>query len=241
VGSAYLAPTVRAFLRNGGRRCWVIRVADRAAAQPDTVHLPGILQVDDSGPDGLTLRPAFAWARSEGSWADGIRVTTALTQDARPVQRIEAVAEGGELRLQVADGLRLGDLLRLRFPEAGLTAFMAVERVSPGPAERPAGPQRAGIGNRQIPMYSGRAVWFAPIGCPAGGGSPPAESPPDAAWAATWQIGLSERTEPAVAVVGINAELLQVILAVPLAEAPPPVPWSAWYPTCLPWRPSRCG
>src|SRR5690349_15048046 len=29
IGSAYLAYTVRAFFENGGRRCWVVRVASR--------------------------------------------------------------------------------------------------------------------------------------------------------------------------------------------------------------------
>src|SRR5882757_9618071 len=61
---ANLGPAVRAFFRNGGRRCWVIRVA----GQPETnfFPLPGMLERDQDG----ELRPAFAHARSPGSWFD---------------------------------------------------------------------------------------------------------------------------------------------------------------------------
>ena len=62
---AYLAPAVRAFFRNGGRRCWIIRVA----AQARSNHFPitGVMHIDfdDSGPMA-DVKPAFAQARSEG-------------------------------------------------------------------------------------------------------------------------------------------------------------------------------
>jgi len=89
---AYLGPAVRAFLANGGRRCWVIRVARSAlseaararakGAEPRTGQamanvfaIPGVLAVTHDG----SLTPAQAVARSEGSWSDDLLVSTALT------------------------------------------------------------------------------------------------------------------------------------------------------------------
>src|SRR5512139_2301382 len=75
--SAYLAPAVRAFFRNGGRRAWIIRVA----AQPIANYFPitGLLHVDyDDVGNIVALTPAFAQARSEGSWSDVVRVSASL-------------------------------------------------------------------------------------------------------------------------------------------------------------------
>src|SRR5215213_5570045 len=40
---AHLAPAVREFFRNGGRRCWIVRVADEAAAEAAVFRIPGAL------------------------------------------------------------------------------------------------------------------------------------------------------------------------------------------------------
>ena len=42
--TAYLAPAVRAFFRNGGRRCWVVRVAGEHARR-NVFPIPGLLRV----------------------------------------------------------------------------------------------------------------------------------------------------------------------------------------------------
>src|SRR5215469_3818160 len=68
----YLAPAVRAFFRNGGIRCWIIRVAGQA--QYNLFQVPGLAHV---APDG-TIRPAYARARSEGSWSDKVQVSATL-------------------------------------------------------------------------------------------------------------------------------------------------------------------
>src|SRR5688572_21597817 len=41
---AHLAPTVRAFFRNGGRRCWVVRVAGDGATV-NHFPIPGLLRL----------------------------------------------------------------------------------------------------------------------------------------------------------------------------------------------------
>src|SRR5512139_187466 len=37
---AHLAPSVRAFFRNGGTRCWVVRVADARCAESNLFPIP---------------------------------------------------------------------------------------------------------------------------------------------------------------------------------------------------------
>src|SRR5687768_8912687 len=56
---AYLAPAVRAFFRNGGRRCWVVRVAGRA--RENYFPVAGLARLRANG----ELAPALARARSE--------------------------------------------------------------------------------------------------------------------------------------------------------------------------------
>ena len=81
--TAYLAPAVRAFFRNGGRRCWVVRVAGEAA-RANVFPIPGLLRAAfDEVLGSLDITPALAQARSEGSWSDALRVGTTLRT--RPV------------------------------------------------------------------------------------------------------------------------------------------------------------
>src|SRR6516225_3549652 len=68
---AQLGPAVRAFFQNGGRRCWVIRVAGKH--ETNRFPLPGMVEVTAS-----ELRPAYARARSPGSWFDQFECATAL-------------------------------------------------------------------------------------------------------------------------------------------------------------------
>ena len=54
---SHLASAVKAFFRNGGRRCWVVRVAGRARA--NYFHVPGLARI---WPDGR-LEPRAERAR----------------------------------------------------------------------------------------------------------------------------------------------------------------------------------
>jgi phage tail sheath protein FI len=58
--TAYLAYAVEGFFVNGGKRCWVVRVADPAAAKPATAVL-----ADKAGHAALTLT-----ASSPGTWGN---------------------------------------------------------------------------------------------------------------------------------------------------------------------------
>jgi hypothetical protein len=59
---AYLAYSVEGFFANGGRTCWVVRVADQASAAAATATLPGA-----DGQPALTLE-----ANSEGVWGNRV-------------------------------------------------------------------------------------------------------------------------------------------------------------------------
>jgi hypothetical protein len=210
---AQLGPAVRAFLRNGGRRCWVVRVADGATAQPNTVPLPGVLRAE-LGPDGPMLRPALAWARSEGSWADSLRLSTGLVVEARPLTALGPDSAPGRLRLEAAGELSIGDLLRLRYPEAGQIAFVAVDRATPADP-RPDG--RSGRGARRpAAVHGGPAIWFARHRLPSGD-----DAAPSAVWRASWARGVEQRRIDGVAVRPLDAETVQLELPLGLAGAPP--------------------
>jgi hypothetical protein len=121
---ACLAPAVRAFFRNGGRRCWVIRVAREP--EINFFPMPGLARVD-----GGTLCPTFARARSPGSWFDAFRAATALA-----VRGIEIVGRDAAWQTIYAAGLRqndlrAGDLLRLRFTGTSEETFFLVESLAP--------------------------------------------------------------------------------------------------------------
>lgn len=114
---AQLAPAVRAFFRNGGRRCWVTRLAYR----PFTARLPlpGLWR---QGPTGF--QPAQARACAPGRW--GYALLTAARLQSAPLQLLGDAHrfDGGtptRLALDPASPGRPepGDLLRLSGPTVG--------------------------------------------------------------------------------------------------------------------------
>jgi phage tail sheath protein FI len=66
-GAGYLAYAVRAFFENGGRRCWVVRVASRDAAAG---AVASSVEVGTSGGPAWRIRAA-----TEGTWGDDLSFT----------------------------------------------------------------------------------------------------------------------------------------------------------------------
>lgn len=127
---------VRAFFRNGGDRCWMVRVADNTQAVSNQFLLAGMLQ----GTTGEDYGPGWLMARSEGSWSDDFNVNTTLSFGA-----IEAEApsqNAGTISILLypnsTTDVSVGDLLQISFDQiAGSPAeapgpilFLAAESVS---------------------------------------------------------------------------------------------------------------
>jgi phage tail sheath protein FI len=72
-GSGYLAYTVRGFFENGGRRCWVVRVASADGAATAGTEL-----ADGAGKSVWQLR-----AYSAGSWGNDLSIQVIETHDAQ--------------------------------------------------------------------------------------------------------------------------------------------------------------
>ncbi len=106
---AYLAPTVRAFFQNGGKRCYIVRVAGDGA-KANRFPIPNLIKVSNDNEEPLLL-PAVARARSRGSWSDSLRVGTALMR--KPINLIQVEPFRVVLELPPQEELYKGDLLRL--------------------------------------------------------------------------------------------------------------------------------
>jgi len=145
---AQLAPAVRAFFRGGGRRCWVVRVADRPAF--NFFPLAGLARAS-----GGAITPAFARSRAAGSWSDPLRVAATLM--ASPIEATgfshNSSASTAEIALVAPDDLVTGDLFRVDF-ESGRVAFVVARQLTPFPASPPS--QSAHV------SASGSVWWFRP-------------------------------------------------------------------------------
>jgi hypothetical protein len=121
--TAYLGPAVRAFFANGGRRCWVTRVARSAAlaaagadasstqlARYNRYALPGVLALKS-----LSMTPSCAAAeliaRCEGSWSDGLRVATALQTQGITLSGLHYAGAANQYRFRSGAALAVGDLI----------------------------------------------------------------------------------------------------------------------------------
>lgn len=134
---AHLGAALRAFFSNGGRRCWVIRVAEvehgdqtnPLAAKSNRFPVPGVLEV---GADGKLL-VAQAQARCEGSWSDGLSVSCAARQMVIVVEEIQAFSspESGRYNLRTRFDLRPGDLIGLS--EGAEISYASVDAVGAAP------------------------------------------------------------------------------------------------------------
>lgn len=143
---ARLASAVNAFFANGGRRCWVVRVAGDDAAY-NYFPLSGMTVLSPTG-----LWPAFARARSQGSWSDGLRVSAAIRL--RAIQAHAGYA-GSEYLWLAADSPRptQGDLLRFTFRDDSMM-FAVADLTSAPPMSPPSG---------AIDVRLTKLQWFVPF------------------------------------------------------------------------------
>jgi hypothetical protein len=112
---AQTPPAVRTFFRNGGQRCWVLRLAN--GAMSDAWTIPGLLQVGAEG----CFHAGWVQARSEGSWSDELTVNATLLESPLPPQASGWPGNGP--RPQPPVGLDPGDVAQLFFPDSGALAY----------------------------------------------------------------------------------------------------------------------
>jgi hypothetical protein len=171
---AYLAPTVRAFFNNGGRRCFVVRVA-ASRARANLFPLPGLILAEwqegpTNGPAPIKLAPAFARARSEGSWSDALRTSTALLT--RPIQVLRVAGDPQGLTLDLVQAtsrdLAAGDLMRLSFDDSGYVVMLAVVTVEPIRLSSPPGLTITRVEANRLVWFQSRLLESPPAGITQG-------------------------------------------------------------------------
>lgn len=136
--SSYLGSSVEAFFKNGGRRCWVVRVADENQAYTHTFTIPGLKSID-----GQTLLDAHTQARSAGDWADQYQVGSILefTQLVPNVNiesgivNIKDDEEGAlEVKLEVTSlpaELFAGELVLVSFDDIEADLYLYIDKIEP--------------------------------------------------------------------------------------------------------------
>ncbi|MGO1068742.1 hypothetical protein [Lysobacter sp. CA199] len=142
---AQLGAAVRAFFANGGRRCWVIRVArsralERVRLRTDAelpadlacsnrFALPGLLALRGDG----SIEPALLSARCEGAWSDELRVDLALERRGFALDAWSVVDSPDAARYAFLgrQNLRPGDLLQLD-DDPALRVYARTERIDLG-------------------------------------------------------------------------------------------------------------
>ena len=157
IASAQLAPAVRAFFANGGRRCWVIRIA--GSAESTMLPVPGVLALPPSG--ARHLAPFSLIARAPGSWADRVSLAASLTSQRFGVYNWDSRALAFDLIASTSAALEPGDVLRVTWPQEAVEGYLSVAAVEP---------QDAGMGgHRRVRLHVsvGEACWFDVIRVPS--------------------------------------------------------------------------
>jgi hypothetical protein len=157
---ALLGPAVRAFFANGGRRCWIVRVADTATLDEDRFAIPGVVALNPNPP----MRDEQAWlrARSPGSWADLLQLGAALRGTAQPLLTAALLRDHAFIECIQAKAPAPGDLLRFTWTDATgatlaiLHSFVTtVDNPQTSPPTLADGAVRLGLA---------QALWSAPVG-----------------------------------------------------------------------------
>jgi hypothetical protein len=121
---AQLPTAVQLFFDNGGRRCYVVRVAG-SGAYPNRFRMPGVVvwNPDTQATEDVVLESAWA-----GRWSDTVRVGTQLAAQPLQASIYWPPDLAGTIALDAetptATTVRPGDIVRLRFALAPEYAIM---------------------------------------------------------------------------------------------------------------------
>jgi len=199
---AHLGPAVDAFFRNGGRRCWVVRVAGQSASA-NRFKLRGLSELGTAS----ALLPVHTQARSVGSWSDDLQVGTVLAAQTVHIEQGWRTAKCAlRLVVEAPPEIARGDLVRLTFPSEAVVLLFVVDAVEPAGADDWPAPDWAaespvGVSptdeDKTVLLARGQELWLrsrppsgggvsgvfeSPVGSPIGSPvSSPIGSPLDAA------------------------------------------------------------
>lgn len=144
---AVLAPTVRAFFRNGGKRCWILRTArlQPSAEKPlnracyNFFPLSGLACVNLNENKIENISPAFARARARGSWSDNLQIGTAILSKSFKLLNCSGSEDEKIVALEIGlqETITTGDLLRLTFNDKNLTLLLTVDEFKTEEIESP--------------------------------------------------------------------------------------------------------
>lgn len=122
---AYLPGTVQAFFNNGGRRCYVVRVAGEGA-RPNQFQMPGMVTFD--GTNYARVNAPAAWV---GRWSNTMRVGTQIRSlplrlPDRPVnyRRLPGGEVSVDLEIPATSTIQPGDVVCLQFDDARESRLM---------------------------------------------------------------------------------------------------------------------
>jgi hypothetical protein len=171
---ALLAPTVRAFFRNGGKRAWIIRVAGPGASS-NVFPIPGIVKAVEGDNGAMPLSPVFAAARSEGSWSDMLGVCAQQTVSPITITGIAPDTGNGvvlKTPLKTASSLSPGDLVRIMLGNRANAGEFMPDYVVMAIVDSIGKPAYEGSVPELIaPVHCTMSVWFASDALPGTEGS----------------------------------------------------------------------
>lgn len=126
IGAGYLAYCVRAFFDNGGRRCWVVRVAKRNFDdQPGDAAYPASVVINDTNGDPAWRIRAF----SAGSWGNRLEVSLEEERLADASVAVGSLEPVGAV-VSTSAGFSRGSLLRISQEDSSGALFEALRVVS---------------------------------------------------------------------------------------------------------------
>lgn len=130
-----LGPCVEHFFRNGGRRCWVVRVGDGGVRRE--LEIPGLFQAPGKSSAIADMARAIARARSAGTWADDLLVGALLREErlaasAGSMLTIDSSGSSPEFSISIEDrtlDVEPDELIRLEYAD-GVSLYLFVDALS---------------------------------------------------------------------------------------------------------------
>lgn len=168
---AYLAPTVRSFFRNGGRRCWILRVARLESSAENPLNranfnyfpLADFARIDFEAGEITSVSPVYARARAKGSWSDDWLVGTAQLSKSLKLIDFKGSLKGEKsvtLEIGVKDELSGGDLLRLRFEDDSNLLLLVADFKFSEVVKRENTEIKPEFGKKFVEIHSNRFIYL---------------------------------------------------------------------------------